>query len=222
MMQMSSVCSELVVLLNRARFLSLCAFKKYVNLGKALYSTPLTFIIDLIVELDVEMQHKFSRIYKKRCGGFTLIELMITVVIIGILAAIVYPSYREYVYKSRRSDGKVGLLQLQLAQEKYRANCIQYATGIDTATYSCSSTLGTTDDGNHDLLVKKNTSPDGYYTLSISPLPSSTVLAQTTYSLTATATGVQLGDSQCRKLVINQDGTKTSTDSAGNTSTGCW
>jgi len=162
------------------------------------------------------MGHKFL----KNVRAFTLIELMIVVAVVGILAAIAYPSYTEYVMKSRRSDAKAGLLSLQLAQEKYRANCLQYATGIDS-NFSCASTLSNADDGNHDL-IGSTTSPDGYYTLSISPLPGTTALAQTTYSLTATAIGVQAGDTKCKSLSIDQNGVKTSKDSANNTSTGCW
>ncbi|MBT5967504.1 MAG: prepilin-type N-terminal cleavage/methylation domain-containing protein, partial [Gammaproteobacteria bacterium] len=50
--------------------------------------------------------------------GFTIIELMITVAIIGILASIAYPSYQESVYKSRRADGKGALLGLANAMER--------------------------------------------------------------------------------------------------------
>lgn len=101
----------------------------------------------------------------KRPSGFTLVELMIVVAIIGILAAIAYPSYTEYVTRSKRSDAKAALLQAQLAQEKYRANHISYGTLIQigmstTTTY---------------------TSPKGYYTIAISGTPDAT-----TYTVTAT------------------------------------
>jgi len=50
--------------------------------------------------------------------GFTLIELMITVAIVGILGAIAYPSYTEYVRKAHRADARAGLLQAQLWLER--------------------------------------------------------------------------------------------------------
>lgn len=58
------------------------------------------------------MVSKFSR-------GFTLIELMVVVAVIGILASIAYPSYQEYVRKSRRAEGRTALLELLQQQERY-------------------------------------------------------------------------------------------------------
>lgn len=145
----------------------------------------------------------------KHLKGFTLIELMIVVVVIGILASIAYPSYVEHVKKSRRADGKAGLLSLQQAQEKYRANCPQYASGIHASTYTCVS------GGNHNL-VGSTTSPNGYYNLSIAASGAST------YTVTATYTGIQTSDTNCKTLSITQAGVKSSTKSDDTASTGCW
>lgn len=55
----------------------------------------------------------------KRNRGLTLIELMIVVVIIGILVAISYPSYRSHILKSRRSDGQALLLDVATRQGRF-------------------------------------------------------------------------------------------------------
>lgn len=64
---------------------------------------------------------------KAKISGFTLIELMIVVVIVGILAMIALPAYQDSVRKSRRADVLTKLLDTQLQQEKWRANNIRYA-----------------------------------------------------------------------------------------------
>lgn len=62
--------------------------------------------------------------------GFTLIELMIAVVIVGILAAIAYPSYTEYVLKSNRAEGKAHLLEAMQAQERHYSQTMSYQDDI--------------------------------------------------------------------------------------------
>jgi len=116
-----------------------------------------------------------------RIEGFSLIELMISVAIIGILAGIAYPSYTEYVLKGKRGDAKAALLSVQLAQEKYRAN---------NTAYGSTSAIGIT------------SSPDGYYSIAVSGESS------TAYIVTATPGHT---DAYCTTLVINQDGTKSAT-----------
>ena len=62
-----------------------------------------------------------------RCGGFTLIELMIVVVVVAILSAVAFPSYVEAVRKSRRSEAKTALLDLAARQERYFTTHNAYA-----------------------------------------------------------------------------------------------
>ena len=57
--------------------------------------------------------------HKSKVRGFSLIELMIVVGIVGILAAIAYPSYNESVLKGRRAEGRTALTDLMIQQERY-------------------------------------------------------------------------------------------------------
>ena len=64
----------------------------------------------------------------QRISGFTLIELMITVAVIGILAAIAYPSYQDHIRRGVRSQGQQFLLDVAQRQEQYFLDQRQYAT----------------------------------------------------------------------------------------------
>lgn len=63
--------------------------------------------------------------------GFTLLELMIVVVIIAVIAAIAIPSFMEQIKKSRRADAYQGLGDLQLQQERWRANHPAYGAAAN-------------------------------------------------------------------------------------------
>lgn len=121
----------------------------------------------------------------KRDAGFTLIEIMIVVVIVGIIAAVAFPAYQGSVQKSRRADATATLLGLQLAQTKWRAVNPQY-----TGTLS-------------DLGAAAAT-PGGYYNLQI------TAANATAFTITATPNGDQSSDS-CGTFTITQNGPDVST-----------
>jgi len=134
---------------------------------------------------------------KKTSNGFTLIELMIVVVIIGVLAAIAMPAYQDYGKRARRADAKSALLDAGLNQEKWRANNSSYAA----TTVSVWSNTGAL-------------SLDGYYTINA---VSGTV---TQFSITATpvAGGLQAGD-DCGTFAIDANGEDTT---GSNADADCW
>jgi type IV pilus assembly protein PilE len=71
--------------------------------------------------------------WRRAVGGFTLIELMAVVVIVGILVAIAYPSFMAQVRKSRRAEAVSVTAQIQQGQERFRANCPCYAHSVTNA-----------------------------------------------------------------------------------------
>lgn len=138
----------------------------------------------------------------KKNNGFTLIELMIVVAIIGIIAGIAYPSFADSAKKARRSDGKTAMLSVLLAQKKYRGNCPSYATAIGGSGYKCGTAIPVSADTEH-----------GYYKLSVSgPTANS-------FTIIATAQGVQTSDTDCTplKIIVNPTYPK-----GNKTPTGCW
>lgn len=93
-----------------------------------------------------KMNNKKSR-YQK---GFTLIEVMITVAILGILSAIAIPSYSESVKKGKRSDAKVTLLRLAQMQESYFVQKLSYAKDLDQLGFTGKTSIES-DEGLYDI-----------------------------------------------------------------------
>lgn len=141
--------------------------------------------------------------------GITLIELMIVVVIVGILASIAIPSYRNYVLRTNRADATAALLRVAAAQEKFYLQNNTYATNAQIATAPPNG-LGI------------NGTERGWYTLSISGASS----AGYTVSATAPSSSSQFADSHCRTFSLNETGARSAANGGGTTSTAitdeCW
>ncbi len=130
--------------------------------------------------------------------GFTLIELMMTVAVVAILAAVAYPSYRNQLLRSHRVEAKSALLQMQVAQEKYF---------LQNNAYGSLTALGLSAGTSYDT-------PNGYYRITVT-LPATP--PNTTYTAQATALGGQTSDTACATFTIDNMGATTPSPS-----TGCW
>ncbi len=118
-----------------------------------------------------------------RMLGVTLIELMVAIVIVGILAAVAYPSFQDQVRKTRRADGKAALLETAQRLER----CYTRFSRYDDA--NC-GVVG-------DLPLD---SSEGYYQISAS------VLNASSFTLDAAPQGDQANDTQCGALRLTDTG----------------
>lgn len=132
--------------------------------------------------------------------GFSLIEVLFVVVVLGILTAIAIPYFDNVRNKARRADAVVALTTAVQRQDRWRTKNGTYTSDPTQLTES-----GT------------NRSPDGLYIISVA-----NVTAET-YSITATATVGQLGDTDCRAFTITHTGKKSvkNASNVDNTSS-CW
>jgi type IV pilus assembly protein PilE len=131
-----------------------------------------------------------------RQKGFTLVELLVTLAILGILAGIAYPSYQNSIRKTRRTDGISAALAIQVAQEKFRANCPFYAQSIGS-TNTCGSTAALS------TVQGDTTSNEGYYTISIG----TGTATGNAYTITIDPTGVQAADTDCDPMTLTFNAT---------------
>lgn len=133
--------------------------------------------------------------------GFTLIELMTVVVIVGVLAAVAIPSYMEHLKKGKRAEVKAALLQGAQALERYYTangtylNAAALAAVFPTAAPSSGS-------ANYNIAVQGNPT-------------------RNTYTLRATRAGSMAGD-ECGDFEVNHAGARTLANQSNRTVAQCW
>jgi type IV pilus assembly protein PilE len=106
--------------------------------------------------------------------GFTLIDLLVSLLVVGVLATIATPSFTAPLYQARRTDALNAVIQLQQAQERWHAQHSRYASLSE--------------------LASTGVSPQGLYRVELSELSSHG------YQMVAIAQGRQAGDAGCERL----------------------
>lgn len=149
---------------------------------------------------------------KKTASGFTLIELLIAVTIVGILAAIAYPSYQNYMKQTRRSDAQIALTQAANQQERFFTECNWYAKTLYGATRTCGSDYNSGVLKLFDDTAAPVLSPESHYVITLvdptsdCPITSCYVLQAAPAATADGGTGNQSGDGNFR---ITSTGVKT-------------
>lgn len=130
---------------------------------------------------------------KKSTHGFTLIELMIAVAIVGILAAIALPSYSGYVARARRADARSQLVQAaQFMQRFYSANDrYDVNRNGDTVTSQMPAVVQRAPAEGTQLYALSVTATTGNYTLTMAPSTGSPMSTDACGSFTLTSLGVR-------------------------------
>ncbi len=141
-----------------------------------------------------------------KADGFSLMELMITLAIVGILASIAYPSYQESVAKSRRAEASGALLSAAQALERY------YSTNGRYTTTAAGSTLPSV------FLTTVPESGTAYYTIA------SSSASANAFTLKASRAGVMAGDA-CGDFTLDETGSYSITAKPSGSSksvSDCW
>jgi type IV pilus assembly protein PilE len=138
---------------------------------------------------------------RKHAQGFTLVEILIALAIVGILAAIALPAYQDSQLRAGRADGKNALMQVASDQERFYSNSFTYSTKATPLATVPANTL---------------VSRDGNYQITVAACSGSTI--SNCFIATGTPLGTQTDD-DCGNLTINSLGVRAA---SGGTVADCW
>ncbi len=150
---------------------------------------------------------------RPRQSGFTLIEMMITVVVIGILAAVAYPSYLDYIVRGNRSAAQSFMYGVAGKQEQYLLDARSYAVSVA----ALNMTVPTEVSSKYTITIT--------CTMPVAPTECSAgtaVPGTPTYTITGTPIGTQVQDTKCMTITLNQAGAKGMTGGTAASATDCW
>jgi type IV pilus assembly protein PilE len=154
------------------------------------------------------MIHRTSFLSSQRIGGFTLVELMVTVVVLAIIVAIALPSYQQQVRKSRRADARNAVLDLAGREERFLSISNSYSQTPADVGYGSPFPV---------------TVNNGYYQLTVASPDLTQPGVTPSYLITATYFGPQVADTDCAQFTVNQLGQQTALNSGGGVNTAtCW
>jgi len=145
---------------------------------------------------------------RTRSKGFSLIELMVTVVIVSVLVGIAVPSYIDKVRKSRRTEAKTALLDLAGREERFYNTNNTYSSTPSDLGYGAVAAAFPMSVGS------------GYYSVSVTftPYVIGPPAVAPSYTLTATPLGTQTNDTSCTNFTLTNTGLQTSSPNT----TDCW
>ncbi len=146
---------------------------------------------------------------QRKTTGFSLVELLVVMVVLGIIMAIGVPGYRQYMQRANRTDATTTLLRIAAAQERFY---------IQNGTYASNAQLAPAPPAGLGIAGTER----GYYNLVIAPGPGGLATGYTAWALIK-AGEAQADDVNCAGFSINERGQRTAVDSGGGDRTDdCW